>query len=166
MEITREKVIEYWRCCVCSDDPYLSAGAIYALAAINFQSRCNAELEQFRELTKKVPFERLKELADADSDGLVLTAEMPIGTVVYQLNKGEREETRIIDGEAYTRKVPDWYVTHHEYSWIDAMVDAEHPERREKPHCRYYLSKEEACAERDRINAGGDPYGGEQGEEL
>lgn len=38
------------------------------------------------------------------------------------------------------------------------MVDAEHPERMSEPNCRYYFTLEDARAERDRINAGGDPY--------
>ncbi len=116
------------------------------------------QAEKGRNLPLKIPLERLEELAEADARGMVLVASMPIGTVVYQLNQGESEEVRMIDGEAYTRRVPNWYVTHHEYSWIDAMVDAEHPERMSEPHCRYYFTKEEAFAERDRINAGGDPY--------
>ncbi len=115
-------------------------------------------MEQFRELEKLIPFERLKELAEADARGMVLVTRMPIGTVVYQLHKGEREEIRIIDGDEYTRRVPDWYVTQHNYSWFCAMVDAEQPEQMSKPYCRYYFTKEEAFAERDRINAGGDPY--------
>jgi len=124
------------------------------------------ELEQFRELTKLIPLERLKALAAADARGMVLMASMPIGTKVYQIHCGESEETRIIDGEEYTRKVPNWYVTHHDYSWVDAMVDAENPDRANNPCCRYYPTKEDAFAERDRINAGGDPYatGGSAGE--
>lgn len=101
---------------------------------------------------------RLKELSEADAKGLLLMAAMPIGTRIYRLHKGTSEDVRIIDGEEYTRKVPKWYVTHHDYSWINAVVDSEHPELKDEPHNRYYLSLEAAIAERDRINAGGDPY--------
>lgn len=73
-------------------------------------------LDQFRELTIMIPFERLKELAKADARGMVLLATIPIGTTVYQLSEGERKETRIIDGEEYTRKVPNWHITRHAYS--------------------------------------------------
>ncbi len=108
---------------------------------------------------KMIPSDRLKKLILADIRGMVLVTDIPIGTMVYQVQKGESEESRVIDGQKYTRRVPNWYVTRHEYSWIDAIVDAEHPERANKPHCRYYFTKEEAIAECDRINAGGDTYG-------
>ena len=100
---------------------------------------------------------RLKELAEADARGMVLVSKVPIGTTVYQLHQGSKDEVRIIDGEEYTRKVPNWYITHHKYSWVDAIADAECPERRDRPNCRYYFTLEEARAERDRINAGGNP---------
>lgn len=93
------------------------------------------------------------ELLKAEQDGTLLHATLPIGTTVYQLNQGEYEQTCVIDGEEYTRKVPDWYITHHKYGWIDAMCDAERPERQQLPHVKYYLLLEEARAERDRLNS-------------
>ena len=93
------------------------------------------------------------ELMKAEAAGMLLHAGFPIGTTVYQLCEGEREQTRIIDGEEYTRKVPNWYITYHQYGWIDALCDAERPERQQLPHVKYYLSQEDARAERDRINS-------------
>ena len=95
------------------------------------------------------------ELLKAEAAGTLLHAGFPIGTTVYQLCEGEREQTRIIDGEEYTRKVPNWYITYHQYGWIDAMCDAERPERQQLPHVKYYLSLKEARAERDRLNSDG-----------
>lgn len=101
---------------------------------------------------------RLKELAEADAKGLVLLAAMPIGTDVFKLNRRQSTEVRIIDGKEYVRNVQKWYVTHHNYSWFDAAIDAAYPERMNEPQGRYYLTRDAAIAERDRINAGGDPY--------
>lgn len=120
-------------------------------AVVGFAYRCDPEKNM------PVPADRLKELAEADAHGMVVVSKIPIGTTVYQLHQGSKDEVRIIDGEEYTRKVPNWYITHHKYSWVDAIADAERPERRDKPNCRYYFTLEEARAERDRINAGGDP---------
>jgi len=92
------------------------------------------------------------ELLKAEADGMLLRAGLPIGTTVYQLCESEREQTCIIDGEEYIRKVPNWWVTQHEYGWIDAMCDAERPERKQLPHVKYYLSLEEALAECERLN--------------
>lgn len=117
----------------------------------------NMFLERVLEMTELVPLHRLMELARADARGMALLSKIPIGTMVYQINQGSTEEVRVIDGEEYTRKIPSWYITHHEYSWVDAIVDAEHPERETNPRCRYYFTLEDARAERDRINAGGDP---------
>lgn len=108
-------------------------------------------------MSMSVQISRLKELAEADAHGMVVVSKIPIGTTVYQLHQGTKEEVRIIDGEEYTRKVPNWYITTHKYSWVDAIADAECPERRDRPNCRYYFTLEEVRAERDRINAGGDP---------
>lgn len=114
-------------------------------------------LSRLHELAKLVSLERLKELAEADAKGMVLVSKIPIGTKVYQINQETKRETRIVDGEEYYREVPDWYVSYHEYSWTDAIVDAENPERSGNPRRRYFFSKEEALAECARINAGGDP---------
>ncbi len=122
--------------------------------------RCTWHVKKCNELRKRLSEyeaigspDRLRTLMQADQEGRLLEAELPIGTTVYQLGYCETEGKKIIDGIEYTRKVPNWYVMESKYSWIDAVCDSEHPERKENPWLKYYLSKDEVIAERDRLNA-------------
>lgn len=92
------------------------------------------------------------QLLREEAQGLLLHAELPIGTQIYRLRKRYIGKSVTINGEQYIHKTAEWYVTSETYDWLNAIYDS----RKEEDGISkryYYLSKEDALKVRDQLNA-------------